>query len=293
MENITPDIVIFQKLISYHVQILGLLGSRWFGFFFIFPLIIWAQIPPMIISVWAFVFALPLMPGMASALSETNLTIWPVTSPEVVSELISVLEKKQGTLIVLKEFVLGMMLGFFPSVFFFGFIIVGEVADQVRGDLGGRSADGGPLPMTDTGLILFITGSGLFLASGEFLNLIRLFMTSYEVWPIFELSNFLTPEKIKFFLETSMQMLFSMSYMVVPFVVLMWSFDIQTAFQARIDKKFQAQEYQFALKNFTFLAFMILYLKITDLGQYNPTMSIVTNFSVLLEAGGHGEMNVR
>lgn len=293
MENITPDILIFQKLVSYHMQILGLLGSRWFGFFFIFPMIVWAQIPPMIISVWAFVFALPLMPGMASALSETNLTIWPVTSPEVADSLLSILEKKQGTLIVLKEFVLGLMLGFFPSVFFFGFIIVGEVADQVRGDLGGRSAEGGPLSMTDTGLILFLVGSGLFLSSGEFLNLIRLFMTSYEVWPIFELSNFLTPDKIKYFLETSMKMLYSMSYMVIPFVVLMWSFDIQTAFQARIDKKFQAQEYQFALKNFTFLAFMILYLKLTDLAQYTPAMTIVTNFAVLLEAGGHGAMNVR
>jgi hypothetical protein len=76
-------------------------------------------------------------------------------------------------------------------------------------------------------------------------------------------------------------------------VVLMWSYDIQTAFQARIDKKFQGQEYQFALKNFTFLAFMILYLKLTNLEQYNPSMSIATNFAVILEAGGHGAMNVR
>ncbi len=293
MENLTPDLLFVKKLLTYHVQVLGLLGARWFGFFFIFPLVVWAQIPPMVISVWAFVFALPLMPGVSAALSETNLTIWPITSPSVVNDLVSVLDKKQGTLIVLKEFVLGIMLGFFPSVFFFGFIIVGEVIDQARGDLGGRSGDGGALSMTNAGSILFIVGAGLFIASGEFLSVIRLFMTSYEVWPMFELTNFITPEKLYYFLEMSMKMLFSISYMAVPFVVLMWSYDIQTAFQSRIDKKFQGQEYQFALKNFTFLAFMILYLKLTNLEQYNPSMTIATNFAVILEAGGHGAMNVR
>lgn len=293
MENITPDLLTVKKMLTYHVQILGLLGARWFGFFFIFPIIVWAQIPPMIISIWAFVFAMPLMPGMAAALSESNLSIWPVTSPEVVSELMSVLEKKQGTLIVLKEFILGLMVGFFPSIFFFGFIIVGELIDQTRGDIGGRSADGGSLPMTDAGTIFFLVGSGLFLASGEFINVIRLFMSSYEVWPLFELSNFITPEKIFYFLDLSMKMLFTMSYMAIPFVVLMWSYDIQTAFQARMDKKFQAQEYQFALKNFTFLAFIIVYLEYTNLAQYNPSMTIVTNFAVLLEAGGHGAIHGR
>ena len=293
MENITPDILVVHKLLSYHVQILGLLSARWYGFFFIFPLIVWAQIPPTAISVWAFVFAMPLMPGMAAVLSETNLSIWPVTSPQVADELLSILEKKQGTLIVLKEFLLGIMIGFFPSVYFFGFIIVGEIVDQARGDIGGKSGGGGGLEMTNAGTIFFLVGSGLFLASGEFLNVIRMFMTSYEVWPIFELTNFITPEKIYYYLELSMKMLFSMSYMAIPFVVLMWSFDIQTAFQTRMDQKFQAQEYQFALKNFTFLAFMILYLNISDTAQYNPTMSIVTNFAVILEAGGHGEMNGR
>jgi type III secretory pathway component EscT len=273
------------------VQILGLSSARWYGFFFIFPLIIWAQIPPLAISIWAFVFAFPLMPGMTAALSESNLTIWPVTSPEVANHLLSVLQKKQGTLIVLKEFLLGVMIGFFPSVYFFGFVIVGELIDQSRGDIGGKSGGGGGLEMTDAGKILFITGSALFLASGEFLNVIRMFMTSYEVWPMFELTNFITPEKIYYYLELSMKMLFSMSYMAIPFVVAMWSFDIQSAFQARMDKKFQAQEYQFALKNFTFLAFMILYLNISDTAQYNPTMSIATNFAVIMEAGGHAPMS--
>ncbi|MFT6071638.1 MAG: type III secretory pathway component EscT [Alphaproteobacteria bacterium] len=293
MEDAVPDLLIVQKLLSYHVQIIGLLGARWFGFFFIFPIIIWAQVPPMTISVWAFVFTFPLLPGMASALSESNITIWPITSPEVADKLVGILERKLGTLILLKEFMIGVMLGFFPAIFFFGFIMVGEIADQARGDIGGKSADGGALPMTDSGTILFMAGSTLFLTSGEFINVIRLFMMSYEVWPLFEISNFMTAEKMYYFLEVAMKMLFSMSYLAIPFVLLMWSYDIQTAFQARTDKKFQAQEYQFALKNFTFLAFMILYLKTTDLGQYNPTMSIATNFSVLLEAGGHGAMHGR
>jgi|GEM_PF-6677050 len=281
------------KLFTYHVQIIGLLGARWYGFFFIFPIFIWAQVPPMTMSVWAFVFTFPLLPGMASALSETNITLWPVTSPQVAGQLISTLESKIGTAIMIKEFLIGVMLGLFPAIFFFAFIMVGEISDQARGDIGGKSAGGGPLPMTDCGTILFLTGAAMFVSTGELLNVIQLFMMSYEVWPLFEISNFLTAEKIYYFLEMTMRMFFSLSYLAVPFVVLMWSYDIQTAFQARTDKKFQGQEYQFALKNFTFLAFMILYLKTTDLVKYNTTLSVATNFAVLLEAGGNGAMHVR
>lgn len=293
MENMIPDLLVFKKLIGYHVIVMGLCAVRWFGFFFIFPIIIWAQLPPMLTLLWAAIFSLPLLPGMSSALAESNLFVWPVTSPEMVTELMSILERKQSSFIALKEFIIGIMLGLFPSVFFFGFIIVGEMADTARGDIGGRSADGGSLPMTDTGTIIFISGAGLFITSGEFYQVIQLFMRSYEVWPVFELANFITPEKIYFFLEMSLRMMFSMIHMAIPFIVLMWSFDIQTAFQARTDKKFQAQEYQFALKNFTFLAFFILYLQTTTLVGYNPTFSISTNFAVLLEAGGHGEMHGR
>jgi type III secretory pathway component EscT len=293
MENSIPDLLIFKKLITYHVQIIALSGARWYGFFFIFPIIIWAQAPPMTFSVWAFVFSFPLLPGMASALSESNVTIWPITSPEVADKLLSILEKKVSTVIMLKEFLIGIMLGFFPSIYFFGLIIVGEIADMTRGDIGGKSAGEGPLPMTSAGTILFLIGSALFMASGEFSKVIQLFMMSYEVWPLFEVSNFMTPDKLYYFLEMSMRMMFSMSYLGIPFVILMWSYDIQTTFQTKTDKKFQAQEYQFALKNFTFLAFIILYLKMTDLAQYNPVLSIATNFTVLLEAGGHGAMHVR
>jgi type III secretory pathway component EscT len=291
MENITPDLLEFKKLLTFHTQIIFFSGARWLGFFFIFPLIVWAQIPAMVISVLGFVLALPILPGVAAALSESNLVIWPIVSPDVAAKLMSVLERKQGTMIILKEFMLGMMLGFFPSAFFYGFVMVGEIADQARGDIGGRSADGGQIPMTDAGIILYLVGAATFIASGEFLNVIKLLFMSYETWPLFELSNFITPEKIHFYLDMSMRMMFSTIYMGLPFVVLMWSYDIQTAYQAKTDKKFQAQEYQFALKNFTFIFFMILYLKHNELGQYHPTMSIATNFAAIIEGGGREVIN--
>lgn len=293
MENAIPDLLVFKKLLGFHVHVLGLCAPRWFGFFFIFPIMIWAQVPPMLTLLWAVIFSLPLLPGMTAALSESTMYVWPNTSPDAINNMASVLESKSTTFIALKEFIIGVMLGLFPATFFFGFILVGEIADQARGDIGGKSAGGGPLSMTSTGTILFITGSALFLTTGEFFHVIQLFMKSYEIWPVFELENFLTREKIYFFLELSLKMLFSTTYMAVPFVVLMWSYDIQTAFQARTDKKFQGQEYQFALKNFTFMAFFIIYLKTTTLAQYNPTLTISTNFAILLEAGGHGEMHGR
>ena len=289
MDEMTAQYLLFQKLMSFHVQVISLCSLRWMGFFFIFPIFLWANVPPMITMVWAFMFSLPVLPGMAAVLSESNLTIWPITSPDVAADMLSILERKQTTVIMLKEFLLGAMLGFFPSAFFFGFVLIGEMIDQARGDLGARSAEGAGLSMTNCGTILFLTGSIIFFSSGEFLNLIRLIYRSYEVWPLFDLSGFLTPERLYFFLLLSLQMLYGTIKMGLPFLVLMWSFDIQTLYQTKIDKKFQAQDYQPAIKNFTFIFFFIFYLSMSDLEQYNPTLSITSNFAVILEGGGgHG-----
>ena len=294
MPEMTGGYLEFQKLMTFYVQVIALSSTRFWGLFFIFPIFVWANIPPMITMVWAFTFALPALPGMASVLFESNLMIWPITSAQLhASEVLSVLERKQTTIINLKEFLLGAMLGFFPASFFYGFILVGEMIDQARGDIGGKSAGGGSLEMTNCGTILFLTGAMLFFASGEFSQFIKLIYRSYEVWPLYELSGFLTPQRLYFFLELSLSMIYAMAKMGLPFLILMWSFDIQSLYQVKIDKKFQAQDYQPALKNFLFIFFFIFYLNHSDNEQYNPTMGITSNFAVILEGASYGVINVR
>lgn len=284
MDPQTAQFLEFKKIISFYVQVVGMSGVRWYGVFFIFPIFIWARIPPLVISMWAFILALPAVPGMVSILLETNLTIWPITSPS--AELgLSTLEKKQMTIIGMKEFMLGVVLGLFPAAFFYGFTIIGEILDQARGDLGARSGDGGDISMTSCATILFLAGASLFVASGEFIKFIYLIYQSYEIWPVYDLSGFLSLTKVYYFLTLSMGLLYQSLMMGFPFLIVMWSFDIMSLFQAKLDKKFQAQDYAPALKNFIFLIFFIFYLKITDLEQYNPTLSIADNFSVVLEAG--------
>lgn len=289
MPELTGEYIQFQKMMSFYVQAVALTGVRFWGVFFIFPLFVWAGVPPIVTSVWAFSLALPALPAMISVLMETNLMIWPISAQSMnAHELLSAIERHQSLMISMKEFLLGAMLGFFPASFFYGFIIAGELIDQARGDIGGRSSGGGNLQMTNCGQIFFLAGSILFLASGEFMHFIKLIYRSYEVWPLFELSGFLTPGKLYFFLELSIMMLYSMIKVGIPFLIIMWSFDIQSLYQVKTDKKFQAQEYQHALKNFIFIFFFIYYLQLTDNEQYNPTLAITSNFAVILEAGGAG-----
>lgn len=286
MDEITSKIVEFHTFMTFYVQIIALTSMRFWGIFFIFPIFVWAGVPPVITMVSAFCLSLPALPGMVDVLLETNFTIWPITSTHLeYKEFLTVIERKQTTIIGLKEFMLGAMLGFFPATFFYGFITAGEMIDQARGDIGGRSASGGNLQMTNCGQIFFLTGSSIFFASGDAIQFIRLIYHSYEVWPIFEISSFVTPERIYFFLELSLMMLFSMVKVGLPFLVIMWSIDIQTAYQTKTDKKFQAQEYQHAIKNFIFISFFIIYLTISDNEQYNPTVSISSTFSAILEGG--------
>ena len=288
MDETTGSFIQFQKLITFYVQVIALTTMRFWGVFFIFPIFIWANVPPMITMVWAFCFALPALPAMMSVLFESNIFAWPITSASLnASEALSVLERKQVTLINLKEFCLGALLGFFPAAFFYGFIIIGEVIDQARGDIGGKSSSGGSLEMTSCGTILFLVGSILFFASQEFLHFITLIYRSYEVWPLYEISGFLTFQRMYFFLELSMQLMFSTIYMALPFLILMWAFDVQSLYQTKMDKKFQGQDYQPALKNALFILFFIFYLNYTDNAQYNPTLTISSNFSAVLEAGNH------
>lgn len=289
MPEMTASFLEFEKLMTFYVQAVALTGTRFWGVFFIFPLFVWAGVPPIVTSMWAFAFALPALPAMVSVLAETNLMVWPISANSMdAAKLLSAIERYQVTIINLKEFMLGVMLGFFPASFFYGFIIAGELIDQARGDIGGRSAGGGNLQMTNCGQIFFLAGSILFLASGEFLHFIKLIYRSYEVWPLFELSGFLTAGKLFYFLELSIMMLYSMVKVGVPFLIVMWSFDIQSLYQVKTDKKFQAQEYQHALKNFIFIFFFIYYLQLTDNEQYSPTLAIASNFAVILEAGGSG-----
>lgn len=291
MDAMTGSYLEFQKLISFYVQVIALSSVRFWGVFFMFPIFIWAGVPPMVTMVWGFCFALPALPGMVSVLSQTNLTVWPITSSDLAGNLLPMLQQKQTTIINLKEFFLGAMLAFFPSAFFYGFITTGELIDQARGDIGGKSAGGGNLQMTNGGTVLFLAGAMLFFASGEFIHFIRLIYRSYEVWPLFDLSGFMSPERMFFFLDLSLMMMFGMVKMGLPFFVLMWSFDIQSLYQAKIDKKFQGQEYQPALKNFLFAFFFIFYLNYSDNEQYNPSLSIASNFSVIIEGGSHGTFN--
>ncbi len=284
MDESTALIIQFQKLMTYYVQIISLCAMRWAGVFFIFPIFVWAKLPPLYTLVWSVTLALPALPGMAAFLFESNLSIWPLNSRELDMGL-SILEKKQMTLLSVKEFMLGVILCLFPSAFFFGIMIVGEVLDQARGDLGARSNDGGELPMTNCALVLFMTGAGLFITSGEFITFIHLIYKSYEIWPVDELSGFLTLQKMYYFVVLSMSLVYQSLKIGIPFLVVMWSLDLVSMFQAKLDKKFQAQDYVPAIKNFIFLLFFIFYLKISDIERYNPTLAITSNFSAILEAG--------
>ncbi|MEM6602811.1 MAG: flagellar biosynthetic protein FliR [Pseudomonadota bacterium] len=289
MDPLTGDFLIFEKMMTFYVQAVTLSTMRFWGVFFIFPLFVWAGIPPIVTMTLAFCFSLPALPGMVSVLSESNINIWPLTSPQIdETQIFSGFKRYNTTLISLKEFLLGVMLGFFPAAFFYGLIVVGELVDQSRGDIGGRSNSGGNLQMTNCGTIFFLCGATLFVISGEFLHFIRLIYRSYEVWPLFEISGFITPERMYFYLELSINMLYSMIKIGIPFLIIMWSFDIQSLYQAKTDKKFQAQEYQQTLKNFVFIFFFIFYLSLTDNEKYGPTMAISSSFSMILEGGSHG-----
>jgi type III secretion protein T len=283
MNEITADIETIQLMVGYHMIIASMCMARWLGFFFIFPLFLWLNIPMNFRAGFAFALSLPIWPMVSMHVLKSDAMVWPLVSTEAGLDF-SVFEKISVIPIMIKEFFLGILLGFFPAVFFFGFIITGELIDMVRGDLGARSGDDGQLSMTNAAMVLFLTGGTVFVYSGEFVKVIQLFYESYAIWQVQELDGFLSLAKMYHFIQVSLQIMYHTLMLALPFIVIIWSKDILTLFQAKMDKKFHAEDYSPAIKNLLFLGVLYVYLSFTLNYQYNPALSIAAGYSEIIHA---------
>jgi type III secretion protein T len=89
--------------------------------------------------------------------------------------------------IVIKELIIGVIIGFFLGILFWAAQSLGALIDNQRGASMAQGAD--PLSgeqLSPFGSLFFQFAAMLFFTSGAFTSFIGMLMESYAIWPIFE-----------------------------------------------------------------------------------------------------------
>ncbi len=103
-------------------------------------------------------------------------------------------------LLVAKEVLIGVILGWIVSLFFYIALSAGTIVDNQRGASMAQTSDFlSGAETSPLGAILFLSVITLFFASGSFLNFLELFYMSFTYWDIGSVSPDITSQKLSLF----------------------------------------------------------------------------------------------
>ena len=170
---------------------------------FLEPILIFVFGMPRILAVFAMlpIFNRSVLPGRTLAAFATSLMLflYPVYSFGIDLDAYSAL---QLTTIVVKEVVIGILLGFGFSILFWAVESAGFVIDNQRGSTMASSVD----PMTGSqtsplGIFLMLVLSTFFMIGGGFFIMLLVIYESYMVMPVFVFVPELNPQGTLYFIS--------------------------------------------------------------------------------------------
>jgi type III secretion protein T len=151
---------------------------------------------------------LPMHPYMVSITETIHIN----TVGEIVTLLI----------IIGKEVILGIMLGWLVALFFYIALSGGTIVDNQRGASMAQTAD--PLASAEAsplGIILFLSVTTLFFASGSFIRFLELFYSSFTYWQPDELIPKLTSRQFALFSISNLAWMMKQTVLIAsPFIII-------------------------------------------------------------------------
>jgi type III secretion protein T len=235
--------------------------ARALGMIVITPAFVRLGLTGLIRSGVAIAIALPLIPSFTATLAEG----------ESLSTVVM-------TGLILKEVVLGIIMGVVLGIPFWAAEVAGDLVDLQRGSTSAQLVD--PLQATETtiaGTLFVLALVALFFKSGGFSLLADTYYRSYEVWPVTSFAPALgsgSAEAVLAILDRVMQI---GVLLIAPIVLALLIADLMLAYLSRMSPQLHVFDLSLAIKNLLFAILIVLYLNY--LLQY-----MVAEFAVLRDA---------
>jgi type III secretion protein T len=190
----------------------------------------------------AVVVAIPLIPMIREHLGDEQLGLGVVVA------------------LLLKEIVVGLVVGLVLAVPLYAAEAAGDITDQARGSSQGTLSDPqGSSQTTLTGTLLVLVIIALYFASGCFDLTLRAVYDSYGIWPVRRLLPLFSREAAGLLLSL-LDTLFRTGLLLVgPIVVAMLLVDLLFALVSRAAPSLQAFVLSMGVKNIVFALMLVLY----------------------------------
>lgn len=163
-------------------------------------------------------------------------------------------------LLMFKEVLIGLMLGFVLGIPFWAAEAAGDIVDLQRGSTMGALLDPMMTHQTSaTGTFLAIVMLVVFLAAGGLELVLTIHYRSYELWPVAQLMPTITQQAAELFLELLDRILAMALILVFPLVVGLFLSDIVLGFLARASPHLNIFALSLIVKTLIFSVILVLY----------------------------------
>lgn len=226
-------------------------------------------------------FAQPIFPALIrnGIMVVLSFTVLPLTHSQLIN-----IELGAVTLMILvaKEGVIGLLLGYAMSVPFWAMRGVGFIIDMQRGAMSALffspPVTGMVSPM---GNLLAQLATALLFVSGGFLMLMETIMLSYQTWPLDRFIPELSVDSAKFFLQQLDLLFYTVVLVAGPFIGLMLIIDFGTGLVGRYLP--QLNIFLIAMPIKSALVFFMLIFYVVIIGHYlrDTFINFGTNLQIL------------
>ncbi|MHC1551778.1 type III secretion system export apparatus subunit SctT [Phyllobacterium sp. K27] len=218
--------------------------ARALGMIMVTPAFIRLGLTGMIRSCVAIAICIPAVPGVLNAiLAEGQLGSLLITG------------------LLVKELIVGMIIGIAFGIPFWGAEVAGDLVDLQRGSTSAQLID--PLQVSETsiaGTLFVFALLALFFMSGGFLLLVDGFYKSYELWPAIKFAPVINVNAIPALLGVLDRIMQIAIILIAPVVLALLLTDLMLAYLSRMSPQLHVFDLSLAIKNMLFAVLMVLYI---------------------------------
>lgn len=183
--------------------------------------------------------------------------------PGVLKEILA--EGQLGSLLItgllVKELIVGMIIGVAFGIPFWGAEVAGDLVDLQRGSTSAQLID--PLQVTETtiaGTLFVFALLALFFMSGGFLLIVDGLYKSYELWPAVKFMPVINVNAIPALLGVLDRIMQIAVILIAPIVLALLLTDLMLAYLSRMSPQLHVFDLSLAIKNMLFAVLMVLYI---------------------------------
>jgi len=216
--------------------------ARMISMMIVFPVFDRLGVTGLIRNSIAAVIAIPIIPMIAAHIGDEQLGLGLIAA------------------LLLKEVVVGLIVGLVLAVPLYAAEAAGDILDQTRGSSQATLSDAlGSTQASITGTLLVLVVIALYFASGCFDLTLRAIYDSYGIWPVRRFLPLLSPEAGTLLLSVLDSIMSTGLMLVGPIVVCLMLVDLLFALVARAAPSLQPFFLSMTVKNLVFALVLVLY----------------------------------